>query len=157
MDVRLINPFLKATENVFGVMVNTSVTLLRTMATRKLPQSPNFVSAVVELHGEVEGVVVLCFPLRVAYAVAAAFAGAPVDEAGTHDAIGELANMVAGNAKQDLQGRFASLSIPKVVAGDLSDLPGAAGAPWLVISLSSGVGDFQVAVSLVMKQALCNA
>jgi chemotaxis protein CheX len=155
MDVRFINPFLKATEKVFERMVNTQVSLGRTMATRGLSSDPNFVNAVVEMHGEVEGVVVLRFPLRVVYSVAEAFAGSSVDEADAHDAIGELANMVAGGAKQHLYGRFATLSIPRVIQGNLSGLPGAGDAPWLTMFLSCGVGDFQVAVNLVMSPAMC--
>ena len=154
MDVRFINPFLQAADKVFGVVVNVPVTVLHTMATRGLPCDPNMVNAVVELHGEVEGVVVLRFSSRVVYGVAEAFAGTTVSEADAQDAIGELANMIAGSAKQNLYGRFATLSIPRVVAGDVSQLHGVGDATWLVTSFSSRVGDFHVAVSLLMSQSL---
>jgi len=154
MDVRFINPFIQATNKVFGVMVNAPVAVVRTMAARTLPQDPDSVNAVVELHGDVEGLVVLRFPSKIVYGVAQAFAGSSVDEVYAHDAIGELANMVAGNAKQDLYGRSASLSIPRVVVGDLTDLERTGDAPWLVISLSSRVGNFQLLVNLVMSCAI---
>ncbi len=157
MDVRFINPFLQATQNVFGTMVNTRVSLRSTMAVRGLVNDPNLVNAIVELHGEAEGIVILRFPSDVVLAVAEAFAGDRVNKEDAHDAIGELANMVAGNAKQNLYGRFATLSIPRVVEGDISSVLYALCSPWLTISFSSGVGAFDVAVYLEMKQELASA
>ncbi len=58
MDVGFINPFLKATEEVSGRMVNTPAELIRTDETRRLSGDSHFVNGIVELSGDVEGVVV---------------------------------------------------------------------------------------------------
>ncbi len=65
-----------------------------------------------------------------------------VRENDAYDAVAELANMVAGNAKRDLKGRFDSTSVPRIVPagsplGLTCDL-----SPLLRIAFSIPVGDF---------------
>ncbi len=64
------------------------------------------------------------------------------------DGIGELANIVAGNAKQYLEGFELSISLPDVVIGKNSAPAPGIGAPTLVVPFSSDLGDFSLEVTL---------
>jgi chemotaxis protein CheX len=63
------------------------------------------------------------------------------------DAIGEIANMVAGSAKKDL-GVLANITVPSVVIGPSHTLAGLSGIPCVVIPVTTPVGKFAVEVSI---------
>ena len=104
MKVEYINPFISATTNVFDTMVGTE--LHRGVPSLKDGYQPSHeVSAVIGLSGKAKGTVVLSVDREVAIQVAAALlqeqpAGLNADVA---DAMGEMANMIAGQAKAQLE------------------------------------------------------
>ncbi len=69
------------------------------------------------------------------------------DTADFADAIGELANMIAGAAKKDL-GNLANISVPSVVMGKGHTICRPHDIPCLVIPCKTAVGDFAVEVSI---------
>ncbi len=66
------------------------------------------------------------------------------------DAIGELANMIAGNAKKDLEGLRIMISTPSVVIGAGHQVKNTRMVPKLIIPCSCPAGSFVVEVG--MKQ-----
>ncbi len=155
MDVRFINPFIAAIKNVFSTMVKTDVTIGKPMIRPGDHRSAD-VSGVIGLSGDVAGAVVLSFPKEVACRLASAFAGTEltVDDEDFTDAIGELANMVAGNAKKDLSGFSVSISLPSVIVGAGHTVSQSAKAgPQLVIPCQSPFGPFEVEVAMVAKKS----
>ena len=97
----------------------------------------------------------MCFPTNVACKLASAFAGEEMDEghADFADAIGELANMVAGGAKAQFSGLEVSISLPSVVVGDphvvnVTGVPSS--APRLIIPCDTEMGQFHVEVAMVV-------
>jgi len=148
MDVRFINPFVAAIANVFKTMVNIDVKVSKPMLKSSAILSAD-VSGVIGLSGDIQGCVVLSFPEAVACKVASAFAG--VEMTMQHpdfaDAIGELANMVAGNAKKDFQGVSANISLPSVITGAGHTVSQSRVAPFLVIPCETSLGPFMVEVA----------
>ena len=70
------------------------------------------------------------------------------------DAIGELANMVAGSAKRDLCGIRCGISLPTVVIGREHIFPHSRKAPRLVVPCKTVLGDFFLEVALRVEKAV---
>jgi chemotaxis protein CheX len=94
--------------------------------------------------------VVLSFPTAVAERAVSLFTG--VDLAHTHedfpDAVGELVNMIAGNAKAQFSGQRVTITCPSVVIGHSHQVFGRKDVVCIVLPCSSDVGDFAVEVAL---------
>ena len=148
INPKLIVPFVNSVRAVFSTMVGVQTTVGR--PTLKSHPSPSYdVSGIIGFSGDVVGSVVVSFQEQAAVKLASAFAGVEL-EPGTPDfadAIGELANMIAGNAKKDL-GAAANISTPNVIIGPNHSLARLSGVPCLVIPVSSPVGDFAVEVNI---------
>ncbi len=149
MDVKFINPFVGSIANVFETMLSLKVTLGRPMLkTADLVSAE--VSGIIGLSGDVQGSVVLSFPGDAACKIASRFAGMEMtkDSEDFADAIGELANMVAGNAKKDFAGYEVSISLPSVIIGPGHTVSQSKAAPFLVIPCETEMGKFNVEVAL---------
>lgn len=158
MDVRLINPFIAAIGNVFETMVNIKVTVGKpTLKSDEMVSAD--VSGVIGLSGDVQGCVVLSFSEDVACKLAGAFSGQEMtmDHPDFADAIGELANMVAGNAKKDFCGFKANISLPSVITGAGHTVSQSKAFPYLIIPCSTPIGDFRVEVAFVTKDERAKA
>jgi len=153
MDVRFINPFISAVRNVFNTMVQTDVSVGKPSLKTGDMESAD-VSGVIGLSGDVTGAVVLSFPKLVACKLASAFAGMELDTGHEDfaDAIGELANMVAGNAKKDFAGLSVSISLPSVVVGAGHQISQSKTSPQLVIPCQTPLGPFDVEVAMVVAK-----
>ena len=153
MDVKYIKPFLQSIRNVFQTMLSAEVALGKpTVMKSKL--EPADVSGIIGFSGDATGCVVLSFPKHVAIKSASAFAGMEL-EAGSPDfadAIGELANMVAGNAKKDLDGLDVSISLPSVIIGRDHEVMASHSSPRIMIPCSCEFGSFYVEVGMVVER-----
>ncbi len=153
MDVRLINPFVAAISNVFETMVNVKVKIGKPVLKSAEMISAD-VSGVIGLSGDVQGCVVLSFPGPVACKLASAFAGEEMtmEHPDFADAIGELANMVAGNAKKDFGDYNAAISLPSVITGAGHNVSQSKAYPYLVIPCETPMGSFNVEVAFVAEK-----
>jgi chemotaxis protein CheX len=124
MNPTFVAPFVKATAKVFATMLRCSLT--RPEICRKRTRQPyQEVSGVIELSGAADGVVVLGMSRASALRVTEVLlqeSRTTVDEL-VRDAVGELANMIAGNAKADLEGLSLRLGLPYVLVGKHHLLP----------------------------------
>jgi len=150
MDVRFINPFILAINNVFETMLNTKVKVGKPLL-KKADRLTAEVSGIIGLSGDVQGCVVLSFPDEVACRIASAFAGEELalDSPDFPDAIGELTNMVAGNAKKDFTGCETSISLPSVIIGPGHIVSQSKTSPFLVIPCETSLGRINVEVALI--------
>lgn len=153
MDVKLINPFISAVQHVFRTMVGSEVSVGQPYVKDDGAATAD-VSGVIGLSGDATGCVVLSYPTEVACKVASAFAGVEIDKDHEDfaDAIGELTNMVAGNAKKDLHGLRIGISMPSVVVGEGHVISRSRAAPRLVIPCRVEQGRFQVEVALRVEK-----
>jgi chemotaxis protein CheX len=152
MDVSFINPFITATIDCFKTMLNIKTDPMAPQLKRE-PYPSYDISGVIGLSGEAQGSISLSFPNDVAIKYVSKMLGAPVNEKSPDliDAIGEFANIIAGNAKKDLSKYNLSISLPNVIIGKAHILVGQSGAPTIVVPFSSALGVFAMEVSLKTK------
>jgi len=154
MDIRFINPFVAAVKKVFKTMVATDVSIGK--PTINLPeQVPTAdVSAVIGLSGDCVGCVVLSLPMSTAQEAASKFAGVALtpENPDFSDALGELANMVAGQAKAQFEGLNVSISLPSVIIGQKHIVSQSRHQPRLSIPCNSQLGGFWVEVAMVINK-----
>lgn len=158
MDIKYINPFVLAITSVFETMVHTKVRVGKP-ALRTDTKSVSDVSGVIGLSGDATGSVVLAFPMDVACKAASAFAGSPIDQSSPDfaDAIGELANMVAGKAKALMNGSRISISLPSVIVGKEHTVSQSRTSPRIVIPCETDLGSVYVDVAMKIEKAATSA
>ena len=150
MDVRYINPFLKAIREIFDTMIDLPLTLGKPVV--KNDTMPAYeISGSIGLSGGVTGCVVISLSEEIALQVASALLGEEIEEVNTDctDAVGEIANMIAGNAKNDFPEDDTSISVPSIVIGkDKMTYP--TDVPIISIPCETGNGSLVVDVALAV-------
>lgn len=113
------------------------------------------VSATIGMSGSAfSSIVALAFPRAVAEAVFRSMMmmgdGDQVEMSELKDAVGELANMVAGGAKATLQneGMDCSLGLPTVISGDSHQLQSPADAAVCLVPVSTDKGRFYIRIAV---------
>ncbi|MBI3726378.1 chemotaxis protein CheX [bacterium] len=153
----LAAPFVRAVEETFEKMLGCPVSVGRVVEAS--PPSPHDVSAVVGFGGDRKGAVVLSFSAHVACRVVSRFAGEQLDEVGptVADGVGEIANIVAGRAKNAIGAAGAApsviaMSLPTVVCGKEHEVHRLRDSPTLLLPFTSELGDFEVVIVLAQPQ-----
>lgn len=152
MDVSYVNPFIQATIDCFKTMITDQISSLPPSLKRQ-PFSSYSISGIIGLSGEAQGSISLGFSMPVAVKVVSDMLKTPIKETypDLPDAIGEIANIIAGNAKKELSKFNLSISLPNVIIGKDHSLAGEGGAPTILVPFSSGSGDFMMEISLKTK------
>jgi len=149
MEVQYINPFLIAVQKVFDTMIDVPFVLGKPVLKKdRIP--PYEVSSIIGLSGEVTGCVVISLEANIALELASALLDdefTEIDEDCT-DAIGEITNMIAGNAKTDFPGKNNAISVPTVVIGK-HKLSYPKGIP--IISIPCKAGDGELSIDIAIK------
>ncbi|PQO37281.1 chemotaxis protein CheX [Bremerella cremea] len=126
MQVEYINPFIRSTTNTFDTMLGCPIKRDKLCMADQVKEKYE-VSGVIGLSGRAQGSVIVSLSHEVAIQAAAAmlmmdpseFDGLSDD---VIDAVGEIANMVAGSAKAELEEYNLSISLPNVVVGHPPDI-----------------------------------
>ena len=149
MKVKYINPFLKASVNLFGEYLGLQLTPGKPYV-RTDPTALGEVSAIIGLAGETAGAVVLSFYRETAIRIVSIFAGKTYTALGSEviDGVGELINIIAGNAKEGLTDFRIEISLPGVITGKAYNIQWPEGIPVIAIPFESEIGPFSVNVSL---------
>ncbi|MGO9110533.1 MAG: chemotaxis protein CheX [Thermoguttaceae bacterium] len=158
MKVEYINPFIAATLNVFDTMAGME--LRRGNPSLKDGIEPSHeVSAMIGLSGKANGTVVLSVEREVAIQVAAALLQEQPPElnADVTDAMGEMANMIAGQAKAQLEHLSMTLGLPTVVTGPGHCLQCPSNAMRICIPFCSSWGALDLEVALAEVSDSCEA
>lgn len=158
MDVRFINPFIASTKTVFKTMAGTDINIGRPYMIRANEEQSADVSAVIGMSGDAVGCVVLSLPLQTACNLGSKFAGVTLtkDHPDFSDALGELANMVAGQAKARFDGLNVSISLPSVIIGSEHVVSQSKAKPRLALPCTCDLGNFTVEVALVVEKSACS-
>ena len=149
---QLLGPFITATCVAMGEMAGMEV-VVRAVYHKALHHALGDVAAVLGLQSATEGFLVLGFPQQTAAALSRRIlAGVTeeVEESLIQDCVGEIANVVAGQAKAMLAGtpyRF-TFSLPEVVIG-AKELRPQQCLDCLVIVFSSDMGEFVLQLFLI--------
>ncbi len=144
----LIVHFVDSIQEVLRTMTGMSVEI--GPPTLKKNPTPSYdVSGIIGLSGEFVGSMVLSFQQSTAQAIVNAFAGMAIapDSADFPDAVGELANMIAGSAKTRFGGG-TFISVPSIILGSGHTVARLNGVPCIVIPCHIAAGDFAVEVNI---------
>lgn len=147
MKVEHINPFVNAVTNAFDTMLGLEVRRgdlsLADPRRRKHP-----ISGVIGLTGEAVGTVVINLSEEVAMKVASALLMDDIHEMcdDVIDSVGELANIVAGQAKVHLHQYSLSVSLPSVVTGVGHEIRFPSSAPPICVPFETDFGQLLLEV-----------
>ena len=149
MDVAYINPFIVSTIETFKKMLNSDAKPGKVQLKSESAFTYD-VSGVIGLSGEAQGSICLSFPKLIALKVVSTLVGSDIKIIGPEvsDAIGELANIIAGNAKQHLTQFNLSISLPKVIMGKDHKIASQRGIPTIMVPFDCALGNFAMEVSL---------
>ncbi len=154
MKVEHINPFLASTISVFDTMLNCK--LERGVPYLKDGTQPQHeVSGVIGLSGKAQGTVVLGLSRETALSATEALLQErpPAINGDVTDAIGELVNIIAGNAKAKLEHLEMSVSLPTVITGKNHCVEFPTKVTPICIPFTAAWGDVTVEVGLREVQA----
>jgi chemotaxis protein CheX len=108
----------------------------------------NSISGIIGLAGSLKGLLAIHLPKQTALAVTTAFLGMEVEEIDddVRDAIGELANMLAGSLKSalDPSGSAIKLTMPSAVHGEEYSINCLAGAETVAVPFTFNGDQFMV-------------
>jgi chemotaxis protein CheX len=148
VKVEHINPFVTATLETFRTMIKTTVVPGKIFLV-KGAKLQHDISGIIGLSGGAKGTIALSFPKLTALNTVSQFIGEKVlaiDDI-VKDAVGELANIVAGAAKKDLSRYNISISLPTVIIGEGHELLGGKEVIPMAVPFESPLGSFNLIVS----------
>ena len=145
---RIVASFVRSVMEVFLTMVHVQVKVGKPFL-KKDPLPTYDVSGVIGLSGKYSGSMVLSLQEATAAALVAAFAGMPIPVKSPDfpDAIGELANMIAGNAKTSF-GEGTSISTPSIIMGVGHTVARLHDVPCIIIPCTTDHGAFALEINL---------
>jgi chemotaxis protein CheX len=150
MDVRVINPFIDATFNVLETMASTKADAGKPYLKHDHVARGD-VTGMIGLSGEVSGTIAVSFTQKSILAIVSNMLGEEMKELNgeTKDAVGEIANMISGQARQKLeeQGRHLKAAIPTVLMGKNHSITHVTKAPVVAIPFNTDNGEFTIEVS----------
>lgn len=152
MDPSYIKPFVLAVKRVFETMITLPFSLGKPTL-KKGSEVPHEISSIIGLSGNVSGSVVISLSQAVAFQLASALLGEEITELNEDctDAIGEIANIIAGNAKTDFPSRDNAISVPSVVVGR-HKVTYPSGIPIISIPCATDKGEMIIEIALKVNE-----
>jgi chemotaxis protein CheX len=149
MQVKYINPFTKATVNLFKNFLEVNIEPGKPHL-KEDPYDLEEVSGIIGLAGETAGAVVMSFSRETAIAAVSRMEKTTYQalSRAVIDGVGELVNIIAGNAKKDLVDFRIDISLPGVVTGNSYQIHWPEGIPVVAVPFTTDVGPLTVNVSL---------
>lgn len=148
VKVEHVNPFLRATIETFKSMIKADIQAGKVLLKRE-PRIHSDISGIIGLSGGAQGTVAISFPRITALKVVTEFGHKKVvtlDET-VVDAVGELANIIAGAAKRELAAFKINIALPTVVLGDNHELAAPKNVLPMIVPFESKFGPFSLTVS----------
>ncbi|MEM9372887.1 MAG: chemotaxis protein CheX [Planctomycetota bacterium] len=149
MDANLIAPFISSVQHVFSTMFQLHVEVGEP-SMKKGSECSHDVSGIIGMSGEFQGNVVLSMPSEAAVAIVALLTGEKFesDTDDFADAVGEIINMICGNAKATFQRKNVSITCPSVVVGPNHRVTGQSDIPCVLIPCSTDCGELVLEVAI---------
>jgi chemotaxis protein CheX len=151
MDVNIINPFLNATLNVLETMAFVKAEAAKPYL-KKDNVAQGDVSGIVGITGAAKGTVSITFDEFSILKIVSNMFGEEMQEINPEisDAVGELTNMISGQARQEIEktGKILHGAIPTVVTGKNHKLISMTKGPKIAIPFKTDAGNFTVEVCL---------
>lgn len=151
MQVKYIQPFVNATIRVFKEFLNADITAGQPFIFNHNENKYCYdISGIIGIAGHTLGIVVVSFPKMVALDLASRITGEKIKifDDTVIDLVGEIVNIIAGNAKKGLEQYQLVISLPSIVKGVNHQITGVSGVPMIGIPFSAIKGDIYLFVSL---------
>jgi chemotaxis protein CheX len=149
MDVELINPFIDATLHVLDTLAKTTAKPGKPFL-KKDNIARGDVSSVIGLTGETSGTISVSFSESSILSIVSQMFGEEMTSlnAEIQDAVGEIGNMISGQARKKLEenGRSLKAAIPTVVMGKNHSISHITRHPIVAIPFVTDEGDFTIEV-----------
>jgi chemotaxis protein CheX len=150
MDADHMELFVKSAKKTFSTMLGLDVELNKLFVCVHENERFTGLSGIIGLSGDVQGVVIIRFPLKTALVVVSRLIGEEVTliNDDVTDAIGELTNIIAGSAKKDFTDLNISIGLPTVAEGSDYVLHLSKDTPTFCARMASDMGDFEINVNI---------
>lgn len=151
MKVEYINPFINSTINTFKNFLGTDLKVGKPYIFDNKNNSIRYdISGIIGLAGDVKGSVVVSFPKLVALKIVSKFLNEQIKIFGDDiiDTIGELINIITGNAKKDLEKYKIMISLPSIIKGPNHQINWMQGIPVITIPFESDYGPLYLFLSM---------
>lgn len=149
------NELISGTQDVFSTMLMVDLACEEVIENKKCTIASNLTS-MIGLGGGVRGLLAIHCPASVAKNITGSFLGMEIDELNddVKDAIGEIANMVAGNLKVSYAGIDTNieLAIPTSIVGESFHVSGIADAQRVVLPFKMDGDIFWVELMYVQNK-----
>ena len=149
MDVDLINPFIDATVHVLETMASTKAEAGKPYL-KKDQVARGDVSGVIGLIGETSGTISVSFSEDSILSIVSNMFGEEMKELNEEiqDAVGEITNMISGQARKKLdeKGRSLQAAIPTVIMGKNHSITHMTTYPIIAVPFSTDNGEFTIEV-----------
>jgi chemotaxis protein CheX len=150
VDVKIINPFLAATIHVLKTMADITPVASKPFL-KKDATAIGDVTAIIGITGAAKGSMSLSFSESSIKAIVAGLIGTPVDDLNDEvkDAVGELTNMISGDARRRLSEESISLQggIPTIISGRGHTVRHIHNGPCIAIPFETPFGGFIVEIA----------
>ncbi len=154
MNVAYINPFIDSTVRSLEMMAGIQAEKAG-LELKEDPITTYDISSIIALTGEVSGSIIISVPEPLACKIASNMLMEEISklDRAVEDAIGEIGNIVVGDARRSLMqdGHQLTISVPTVVMGKGHKISRAGDIPCIAIPFSTPFGTFEVNVGIVEK------
>jgi chemotaxis protein CheX len=151
MNVAYINPFIESTVRSLDMMAGIQAEKIGLSIKEDLITTYD-ITAIIGLTGETSGSIIISVPANLACKIASNMLMEDITEMNqaVQDAIGEIGNIVVGDARRILiqEGFQLNISIPTVVMGKGHIISRSGDVPCIAIPFRTEHGDFEVNVGL---------
>ncbi len=155
MDPTYITAYVASLQNVFSTMMQLPVQIGDPKI--KSNPAPSYdVSGIIGMSGDITGNIVISFPIATAERIVSLFTGSDMkaNNPDFSDAIGELANMISGNAKGMFAGkRRVNISCPSVVIGGGHVITRPRDIPCIEIPATTDCGSLVLEIAIAQSDA----
>jgi chemotaxis protein CheX len=150
MDVRYVNPFIQATTHVLDTLAHIATQAGKPFI-KKDKIARGDVTGVIGLTGKMRGTVSVSFSEPCILAIVSGMFGEDMKEMNEEirDAVGEISNMISGQARRKLEedGLSLSAAIPTVIMGKNHSLSHFTTYPVIAIPFQTEKGEFTIEIS----------
>lgn len=151
MDATLINPFINATTNVLETMAFVKSKAGKPYL-KKDDVAVGDVTGIIGVTGESNGTISVTFEEGSILKIVSNMFGEEMPELNSEvaDAVGELTNMISGQARRELEGigKIFEAAIPSVISGKGHTIAHYTDGPKIAIPFSTDGGSFTIEVCL---------
>jgi chemotaxis protein CheX len=159
MKIEYIQPFINSTRKVLSTMASLESKPLKPYLKEESNETAlGSISSVIELTGECNGSIGLSFETSCILKIATGMLGEVFEELDDEvaDMVGELVNMISGDARRQLVklGFSFSAGIPKIAKGSEHKLVHTVNERTIVIPFQTAAGDFYIETCFDSKKFL---